>query len=47
MPEENRTNKKSVPTAEQIQQELENAKSIDAVFGKEGIMARLLGDMLT
>jgi len=47
MPIEDRTNKKNIPTAEQIQQEMENAKSIDDFFGKEGIMARLLGDMLT
>jgi len=39
--------KKLVPTAEQIQHELENARSIDDFFGKDGVMARLVGDMLT
>jgi len=47
MSEEKKSEKKLVPTAEQIQQELENAKSIDDFFGKDGIMARLVGDMLT
>jgi len=39
--------KKLVPTAEQIQHELENARSIDDFFGKDGVMTRLVGDMLT
>ena len=47
MPEEKQTHKKLIPTAEQIQRELDKASSIDDFFGKEGIMARLLGDMLT
>jgi transposase-like protein len=47
MSEEKKSTKKAVPTAEQIQQELANASSIDDFFGKDGIMARLVGDMLT
>jgi putative transposase len=47
MSEEKKSDKKLVPTAEQIQEELEKARSIDDFFGKEGIMARLVGGMLT
>lgn len=39
--------KSNRPTAEQIEQELEEATSIDDFFGKDGIIARLMGDMLT
>jgi transposase-like protein len=47
MPETNQAKKKHMPTAEKIQEELERANSIDDFFGREGVMARLLGDMLT
>jgi len=47
MPEKNQAKKKHMPTAEKIQEELERANSIDDFFGREGVMARLLGDMLT
>ena len=47
MPEKKQAQKKHIPTAEKIQEELEKANSIDDLFGREGVMARLLGDMLT
>jgi len=40
-------NKKQVPTVEKIREEMNKAENLDDFFGKEGIMARLFGDMLT
>ncbi len=36
MPEEKQAHKKLIPTAEQIQRELDNASSIDDFFRKRG-----------
>lgn len=40
-------NKRQVPAVEKIREEMNKAESLDDFFGKEGIMARLFGEMLT
>ena len=42
-----KTSKKNVPSVEQIREEMNKAENLDDFFGKEGIMARLFGEMLT
>jgi transposase-like protein len=41
------TNERKVPSIEAIREEMNKAESLDDFFGKEGIMARLFGEMLT